>query len=306
MYCEHFRLKDLPFSLTPNTHYFLNVAHFRDALNTALMALEHGEGFIKITGDIGTGKTLICRKLVQLLDPAQYEVIYLSNPNLSVDDLYRTLALVLGIPTVDALSRASLLDQIQTHLFENPSDQAKKIVLILDEAQAMPLETLEALRLLANIETEEKKLLQIVLVGQTELDRKLATADLRQLLQRIGFHATIPAMSAAAVRSYVEHRLMVAGAQGETLFTPAAIQKIYGGSHGIPRVINILAHKAMLAAFGAGDKVVTPKHVAQAIGDTECAGAKQAVDWLAVVKNGMVVFCAILAIQILYSWLKGV
>lgn len=269
MYLKHFGLTELPFGITPDTSFAYSLQMHQEALNTLLIALEGGEGFVKISGEVGTGKTLLCRRLLQTLDPG-WVTAYLPNPNLDPDTLFCALAEELGIEDASVLDQYHLLRRIN-HVLLEFSRTKKRVVVCIDEAQAMPIETLEALRLLSNLETEKRKLLHIVLFGQPELDEKLHRPEVRQLLQRIAFHYRLGGLKKNELEHYLAHRLRVAGFRGESLFTPAALRALQRASRGTPRLINILAHKALLAVFGEGRQMIKARHVRLAARDTEGA-----------------------------------
>jgi len=269
LYLKHFGLSEFPFSITPDTSFVCSLQGHQEALNTLLVALNGGEGFVKISGEVGTGKTLLCRRLLQSLD-AGWVTAYLPNPNLDGDTLLRALAEEFGVEGFANLDRYSLLRRVNLALL-GFARAKKRVVVCIDEAQAMPVETLEALRLLSNLETEKRKLLQIVLFGQPELDAKLRRPEVRQLLQRIAFHYRLGALKKSELELYLAHRLRVAGFRGEALFSPAALRALHRASDGTPRLINILAHKTLLAAFGEGRQTIRRRHVRLAAGDTEGA-----------------------------------
>ena len=271
MYLNHFGLREFPFSITPDTSFIYSADAHQEALSTLLIGLETGEGFIKITGEVGTGKTLLCRRLLQTLDESWVSA-YLPNPNLAPDTLFLALAEELGIDDATGLDQYHLMRRIN-HLLLAHAQTNKRVVVCIDEAQAMPVETLEALRLLSNLETEKCKLLQIALFGQPELDEKLRRPEVRQLLQRIAFHYRLGGLKNSEIGDYVAHRLRVAGYRGDGLFTSAAVRALYRASGGTPRLINILAHKALMSVFGEGGAQVTVRHVRLARRDTE--GARQ-------------------------------
>lgn len=270
MYLEHFGLTELPFGITPDTAYVFSSQSHQEALNTLLVALASGEGFIKITGEVGTGKTLLCRRLLQSL-PAGSISAYLPNPFLDPHTLLVAVASELGVPDIGLAEDYHLVQRINQTLL-GLAAEGKQVVLCIDEVQAMPLETLESLRLLSNLETEKRKLLQIVLFGQPELDRRLAEPSVRQLLQRIAFHYRLQTLSREEVAKYLAHRVRVAGYRGEELFSASAIRCLHRAARGTPRLINILAHKALLAVYGEGGHAVRPSHVRRAAADTEGAG----------------------------------
>jgi len=269
MYQEHFKLREAPFSLTPDPDYFYNYTGHQQALNVLLVALQSGEGLIKITGEVGTGKTLLCRKLLAAL-AGKFQTAYLPNPLLTPFELYQALAEELNIIIPQGITMHDLVKRITEQLV-GLRKRGKKAVLCIDEAQAMPRESLEALRLLSNLETEKLKLLQIVIFAQPELDALLEKDNLRQLRQRITFSYDLPALDRAAVSGYVHHRLSVAGHTGRRLFDEAALDAVYRSSRGIPRLVNILCHKALMVAYGQGQNEVALAQVKMASNDTEDA-----------------------------------
>ncbi len=269
MYLKHFGLAEQPFGITPDTSFTYLVQYHQEALNTLLLALNEGEGFVKITGEVGTGKTLLCRRLLQTLADG-WVTAYLPNPNFDANTLFMALAEELGVKEAATLDQYHLIRRINHALLGHARDK-KRVVVCIDEAQAMPLETLEALRLLSNLETEKRKLLQIVLFGQPELDEKLQRPEVRQLLQRIAFHYRLGSLKQSEIGHYVAHRLRVAGYLGEGLFSPAALRALHRASGGTPRLINILAHKSLLSVFGEGRQMVKVRHVRGARNDTEGA-----------------------------------
>ncbi|MCF6283479.1 MAG: AAA family ATPase [Candidatus Polarisedimenticolaceae bacterium] len=269
MYLEHYGLREAPFSITPDTDYFFAAPSHQEALNVLLVALRMGEGFIKVVGEVGTGKTLLCRKLLKILD-GEFVTAYIPDPFLTPVQLRLALAHELGIDISPRVGRQKVYDAIRQRLIEI-SASGQSVVLILDEAQALPDESLEGLRLLTNFETEKRKLLQIAMFGQPELDQRLNQPSMRQLKQRITFSYLLHGMDCKALSAYVIHRLKQAGYQGEQPFSPRALRCLYKGSRGIPRLVNILSHKSLLATFGTGKLAVTSAAVKLAIKDTEGA-----------------------------------
>jgi len=267
MYLEHFGLKETPFSLTPNTEYFLNIKGYQEALNVLLVGLDNCDTFIKVTGEVGTGKTLLCRKLYHALG-SHYQVLYLRTPCTTEMDLFYAVGRALQIKNSTELQRQQLLSSIEVRLDEL-NRMGKRTVLLVDEAQTLSMRALEALRLLTNQETETDKLLQIILFGQPELDEKLSSPKLRQFRQRIVFSYELKPIDRHAVGLYVHHRLFVAGYTGDVLFMPRALDALHKASKGIPRLINILGHKALLVAYGQGAERVTEAHVKLAICDSD-------------------------------------
>ena len=270
MYLQHFGLRELPFTLTPNAHFFLNMASYHKAYNMLMVSLANAEGFIKIVGEVGTGKTMLCRKVLNTLeeDKESYITAYIPNPVLSPKGLFLAFAEELDLNVEQDIGYHRLLKAITEKLVEY-SANSKQVVLFIDEAHAMPEQTLEALRLLTNIETEQAKLFQVVLFAQPEIDVALAQPSLRQLRQRITFSFTIESLDREGTERYVVHRLATAGYNGPFLFTRRAVDNLYRASEGIPRVINILCHKALMVAFGRGERTVQIDHVRSAADDTE-------------------------------------
>ncbi|MEO8310580.1 MAG: AAA family ATPase [Caldimonas sp.] len=276
MYLAHFGLAEPPFALTPDTAYTFSTRAHQEAMNTLLVAAEAGEGFIKITGEVGTGKTLLCRRFLAALEVRgdAYVTCYLPNPNLTPRTLMLSLAEELGETLPASADPYTLHKTINQRLLELASANLRVIVCI-DEAQALSLESLEALRLLSNLETEKRKLMQVVLFGQPELDSKLQRDDLRQLRQRIAFAYRLGGLSASELGVYLEHRLRVAGHVGPPVFTAAAVARLHRASRGTPRVVNILAHKTLLAVFGEGGACVERRHVCAAERDGDTNSTRQ-------------------------------
>ena len=266
MYTAHFGLRESPFSITPDTSFFFTSPNSQEALNTLLVAARAGEGFIKITGEVGTGKTLLCRKFMASLGD-EFVTAYIPNPYLEPRTLMLALADELEISLEKDVDQHQLLKSIMQRLVEL-AGQGKKVLLCLDEAQAIPVESLEALRLLTNLETEKLKLLQIVLFGQPELNRKLELDAIRQLAQRITFHYHLGPLSRDELEYYLAHRLRIAGFTGARLFSRGAVSKLYSASGGIPRLINILSHKALMLTYGEGKQQVSVRHMRDAAKDT--------------------------------------
>lgn len=291
MYLEHFSLREPPFSITPDTSFFYKNTGHQQAMNVLLVALRSGEGFIKITGEVGTGKTLLCRRLLNLLSvDKEFVTAYIPNPYLTPTALTLALAEELGIDCPRNLGQHRSLKLITDKLI-SLNAEGKRVVLMIDEAQAMPEQSLEALRLLTNLETEKHKLLQIVLFGQPELDSILARPSIRQLRQRIAFSYNLPFMDRNDIQAYLTHRLIVAGYSGAPMFAERALENLYRASRGVPRLVNILAHKSLMAAYGQGAKVIQAQHVAAAVADTDDVHTHRSgmQKWLKYVLAGLVV-----------------
>ncbi len=303
MYLEHFGIREAPFSLTPDTSYFFASPSHQAALNTLLVALQMGEGFIKVVGEVGTGKTLLCRKLLKILGK-KYITAYIADPYLTPVQLRLVLANELGIEMPPGAGQSQINQVIHDRLLAL-SEEGKNVVLILDEAQALPNESLEALRLLTNLETEKKKLLQIAIFGQPELDQRLAESGMRQLRQRITFSHRLETIDCDCLGDYIYHRLCQAGYQGRQPFTPKALKLLHKASRGVPRLINVLAHKSLMAAFGQGTWGITPELIQSAVYDTEGATSLQA-SFPSVAKKGFIGAVLALLVGAVFYWMGGI
>ncbi len=296
MYLNFFNLKEMPFSLTPNTEFFCALEPHNEAMQVLLTALKMGEGFIKVTGEVGTGKTLLCRKLLNSL-PENCVAAYLPNSYLNPEELRWEFASELGLKLDRQLDQQALSQKIQHQLLALQSD-GLSVVLIIDEAQCLSWEALEALRLFTNLETENKKLLQVVLFGQPELNVKLANDRVRQLRQRISFSYDLRAMTPSEVVHYIAHRLSIASDKvindSDALFTTKLSLKIAKASRGIPRLVNLLCHKVLLQAFGQGTVKLNNQHIEYAINDTEDCIKNKNYLWFMVSGISLSVFIAAL------------
>lgn len=269
MYLGHFSLREAPFSITPDTAFFYPHEGAQAALNTLLVALRSGEGFLKIVGEVGCGKTVLCRQLLKTLQ-SECITAYIPNPDMGPDDLLMTLAHELNIVLSPPVSRHGVHTALRDCLLRH-AEAGRRVVVCIDEAQAIPVRTVESLRLLSNLETEKRKLLQLVLLGQPELDDKLARPEIRQLLQRITFSEYLGPMHADRVPVYLAHRLTTAAVDANTdiqIFEPAAAAAIARFSAGVPRLVNVLAHKCLMLAYGENVHRVTVLHVRLAAKDT--------------------------------------
>ena len=261
MYGDYFSLKERPFSLTPDPEFlFLSGSH-QQALDHLLFGLESGEGFIVVTGDIGVGKTTVCRALLRRL-PERFATALVVNTLLTEKELLRTVLDDFGAPVPDG-TRKDLLDALNRFLLAE-AEVGRRPVLIIDEAQNLAPSLLEQVRLLSNLETEKRKLLQIVLFGQKELQEKLRLPQLRQFNQRITVRATILPLDLRETSRYVQHRMSVAGAAGSTFLSPAAEKLLHRRSRGVPRRINQLCDRALLAACLRNAGRVEPEDVVRA------------------------------------------
>ncbi|MHB8253701.1 MAG: ExeA family protein [Acidiferrobacter sp.] len=284
MYERYFGLRELPFGITPDTEYYFAHVKQQEALNMLLAAVRMGEGFLKVTGEVGTGKTLLCRKFLAVLaTDHRFTTAYVPNPYLEPLALIEAIAAELSWTIAHGRGQHALLTSLMQRLIQNYAE-GRRVVLCLDEAQAMPTETLESLRLISNLETEKCKLIQIVLFGQPELDERLQERSVRQLRQRIAFSYRLAPLSLSDTEDYLRHRLHVAGYDGPALFGKAAVRVLYRASGGVPRLANILAHKALMATYGEGAVVVRGRHMRLACADTESTHKRKG--WLSFVMRG--------------------
>lgn len=262
MYLDHFGLESLPFHLTPDTELFLGLEPHYEAIQTVNAALEMGEGLIKVTGEVGTGKTMICRVMAKYFKP-HIQLVFLPNPALDGDQLRVAVAKELGIEPIDS---TSIVEDIQRRLIEL-AKYGRQVVVLVDEAQALSDDALEVLRLFGNLETEQSKLLQIVLFGQPELDERLAQYHLRQFRQRITFSAKLRGLTLDEAVAYIDNRLSKSGG-GETIFSLSQKKAVWRASKGYPRLINQICHKALVLAYSKQSQNVANSHLFEAVHDT--------------------------------------
>jgi type II secretory pathway predicted ATPase ExeA/septal ring-binding cell division protein DamX len=272
MYLSHFGLDEPPFRITPHTDFFFDGANRGATLEALLYAITHDEGIVKVSGEVGSGKTMLCRVLMERL-PKNVDTIYLSNPSLARDEILLAIAEELKV-NVSASRSALVLRALQDHLVKVYAD-GRQVVVLIDEAHAMPLETLEEIRLLSNLESSRHKLLQIVLFGQPELDDNLNIPQMRQLKERITHSFRLEPLIRDDIAQYLMFRMRAAGYRGPDIFSPAAIRSLTKASQGLTRRINILADKSLLAAFSQNTHQITAKHVRAAIRDSEFHHAAQ-------------------------------
>lgn len=266
-YLAHFGLAEAPFGLTPDTDFFFASPPHQEALNTLLYALESGEGFLKIVGAVGTGKTLLCRTLLASLPP-HCRAAYLPNPALDPAGILLAVAEELGLRPKGSETPYRLHKAIQARLIALARHDIQ-VVLVIDEAQAMPLESLETVRLLSNLETEKRKLLTIILFGQPELDARLEAIP--QLKTRISFHDRLRPLTRDELAAYLAHRVGRAGYGGMPLFSARAVRMLHAASAGVPRVANVIAHKALMLAYGKGRRQAGWREMRAAARDTLAA-----------------------------------
>ena len=293
MYYDHFGLKEPPFKITPNTEVFYTGGNRGAVLDALLYAILNGEGIIKVVGEVGSGKTMLCRMLQTIL-PERIESIYLANPSVAPEDVLHAIAFELQLKLPKNADRLKVMQVLQTHLLARHAAD-KQVVIFVEEAQGMPLATLEEIRLLSNLETKHDKLLQIVLFGQPELDENLNQSNIRQLRERITHGFNLMPLSAKEISEYLIFRLRSSGYFGPPLFNTAAVKKLANAADGLVRRVNILADKSLLAAFAENQYQVTPKHVQAAITDSEFglekskqqAKRSQALMWAALLAIGL-------------------
>ncbi|HQR60871.1 MAG TPA: AAA family ATPase [Methylophilaceae bacterium] len=267
MYYAHFGLKEAPFKITPNTEFFFSGGNRGAVLDALLYAITSGEGIVKVVGEVGSGKTMLCRMLETLL-PKNVESVYLANPSVAPEDILHAIAFELHLALPEKADKLQVMHALQDYLVERHA-QNQRVVIFVEEAQGMPLATLEEIRLLSNLETRHDKLLQIVLFGQPELDVNLNDPGIRQLRERITHSFNLGPLEREDIGEYLIYRLRTAGYFGPPLFTKDAISRIAAASKGLVRRVNILADKAMLAAFADNSYAISPKHAAVAIRDSE-------------------------------------
>jgi general secretion pathway protein A len=297
MYNKFFSLREKPFKLVPNPEYYYVSRSHEEVMAHLKYAISEGEGFVEITGEVGTGKTTLCRVFLDSLDDAT-EVAYIFNPRLGPAQLLKTIADELGVagPADDT---KTLIDALNTYLIDMKT-AGKTVVLLVDEAQNLTRNVMEQLRLLSNLETNRSKMLQIILVGQPELGELLDSYDLRQLAQRITLSCHLSPLSFREVREYIEHRIHIASTKPQDLFTYPAYRLIYRYSEGIPRLINIVCDRALLTAFSRNKRKVSGAVVRAAI--RELSGRGQRGRRLAVLKTPVLLLAAALIVAALLFW----
>jgi len=265
MYASFYKLKKEPFHITPDPEFlFLSPSH-KEALGSIVYGVGHRKGFVLITGEVGVGKTTIVRSYLEDIDRSKLKIIYIFNSNVTFQGLLKTICRELEIPdlTNDVVE---MVNQLHYSLIEEYK-KGFTVVLIIDEAQNMPVETLENIRMLSNLETSTDKLIQIIFSGQPEFEQKLERKELRQLKQRIAVKATIRPLTPDESRAYIVHRLAKASAENAALFTDGALRKIIKEANGIPRIINILCENAFITALGYRKGQVTAGIVREVISD---------------------------------------
>lgn len=268
MYQDFYKLKQAPFDLTPNPHFLFHSGKHREALNHLLYGIRERKGFVQLTGEVGAGKTTLCRSMLEQLN-GHYSTALILNPVLNANELVKVVATEFGLPVGSLnLDRIDTLGLINEFLLKQV-ELGRDAVLIIDEAQDLTEDLLEQVRLLSNLETDDRKLLQVVLIGQPELRDRLNNHRLRQLRQRITVRYHLRPLTHYEVAQYVHHRLETAGAKGAPYFTRPALWRVYFYSHGIPRLVNAVCDKALLAGFVERSDHITHGMVGRAIRELE-------------------------------------
>ncbi|MDP2825963.1 MAG: AAA family ATPase [Sulfuritalea sp.] len=303
MYLDHFGLNEPPFRITPHTDFFFDGANRGATLDALIYAITHDEGIVKVSGEVGSGKTMLCRVLMERL-PESVTIIYLANPSLSRDDILYAIAdeLLLNVP--DNARSSVVMRALHDHLIKS-FGEGRQVVVLIDEAHAMPVETLEEIRLLSNLEANRSKLLQLVLFGQPELNDVLARSDMRQLKERITHNFGLEPLVREDIAHYLEFRMRAAGYRGPSVFSPPALKMITQSSLGLTRRINILADKALLAAFSSGSHQIGPKEVKAAIRDCEFSDATYGGGMARKTRTASIAAVLIIAILASVLWLTG-
>jgi MSHA biogenesis protein MshM len=269
MYEEYFGLERPPFKITPDTSLFFEGGKRGDILEALVYAIHRGEGIIKVVGEVGSGKTMLCRML-QLKLPSTVEIVYIANPSVSAEDILFVIAHELSLGVGRDASKHQVMRMLQDYLLQRHMEN-KQVVLFVEEAQGMPLDTLEEIRLLSNLETDENKLLQIILFGQPELDQNLSERSIRQLRERITHSFDLAPLTQDEIHNYLNFRMRQVGYTGPELISDTVAKKIEQHSEGLLRRINIIADKILLSAFAEGTHNLIAKHVTAAVNDSAFA-----------------------------------
>jgi general secretion pathway protein A len=259
-------LKHAPFDITPNPRFLFHSAKHREAFNHLLYGIRERKGFVQLTGEVGAGKTTLCRALLEQLD-SRYSTALILNPVLNSEELMKAIAVEFGLEVKkrDRLETIALIGEFLLKQIE----QSKETVLIIDEAQNLTEDLLEQVRLISNIETDDRKLLQIVLMGQPELRDRLNSPRLKQLRQRITVRYHLAPLTRFEVAQYIQHRLQISGARGAPFFTQPAVWRVYNYSKGVPRLVNAVCDKALLAGFVEKSDRINYQMVGRAIRELE-------------------------------------
>jgi type II secretory pathway predicted ATPase ExeA len=301
LYYPHFGLKEPPFKITPNTDFFFSGGNRGAVLDALVYAITSGEGIVKVVGEVGSGKTMLCRMLQTIL-PEKIESIYLANPSVAPEDVLHAIAFELQLKLPKNADRLKVMQTLQAHLL-NRHAEGKQVVIFVEEAQGMPLATLEEIRLLSNLETKQDKLLQIVLFGQPELDGNLNQPHIRQLRERITHSFHLGPLQTKDIGEYLIFRLRAAGYFGPPIFTDSAVKKLSSAAQGLVRRVNILAEKSLLAAYADNVHQVTIKHVNAAIQDSEFGENANVLKQLLASKYGLMSIVGLVIIATILVYL---
>src|SRR5688572_2248921 len=267
MYYDHFGLTEAPFKITPNTDFFFSGGNRGPVLEALIYAITRGEGIVKVTGEVGSGKTMLCNMLQSRL-PDNVDSVYLANPSVGPEQVLHAIAFELQLGLDRQADRLEVMHALQDYLVKGHAE-GKRVVVFIEESQSMPLATLEEIRLLSNLETRNDKLMQIVLFGQPELDETLRRPDIRQLRDRIAHSFRLQPLNDGEVRDYLMFRMRAAGYRGPEIFTAGVVKRIARASSGLTRRINLIADKALLAAFAENTHTLSARHVKAALRDSE-------------------------------------
>jgi general secretion pathway protein A len=302
MYKKFFALNERPFKLVPNPEYYYLSRSHEEAMAHLTYAMAQGDGFVVITGEVGTGKTTLCRVFLENLDE-QTEVAYIFNPKMGPKQLLKAIRDEFGIEAGDEETKA-LIDALNGYLIRKKVE-GKRVILLVDEAQNLARNVLEQLRLLSNLETNTYKLLQIILVGQPELADMLDSYELRQLGQRITLSCHLKPLTAGEVREYIEHRIHVAASHPNLNFSQSAYRSIYRFSRGIPRLINIVCDRALLTAFGLGKRTISGGIARTAIGELSSLRDRPRSGWMELKRPASVLAMSAAVMLLLFAVLRG-
>jgi general secretion pathway protein A len=299
LYTEFYGLREKPFALVPDTRYlFLSESH-REALAHLLYGVREGEGFIAVVGQVGTGKTTLCRTLIERVEK-DVDVGFIFNPSASEIELLAAINREFGIPAAST-TRSELIEELNRFLVARRA-AGRRVLLVIDEAQNLTPAVLEQIRLLSNLETERGKLLQILLLGQPELEANLSRPELRQLRQRISVRWDLEALTRAETDAYVEHRMRVAGGRGFEVFGPRALDALYSASRGVPRLINAVADRALLAGYSEGKRRLTAGVVRRAARELPGARTRRGLRGLAALSASSLLAAGVLGGILLQGW----
>lgn len=265
VYLDLYGLRQPPFTITPDPEFLYLAPTHQSALEKILYGISNRLGFILLTGEVGTGKTTLCRHLLDLLRD-QAQTVYIVNPSLTVKELLAAILDDLGISYPLKATKKNLLDLLRRILLE--ADLARPVVIIIDDAQAMPEDSMENLRLLSNLETDKVKLLQVILTGQPELEERIDRPELRQLRQRISLHCRLDLLTRQETDEYIARRLITSGNRGNLRFSPRAIDLVQSFSGGVPRLINKICDYALVAGYVTNDFTIEPDHIRRAVQET--------------------------------------